>query len=122
MAAGSFQQTTQIGDKVAVRTALGEEGLVRVAGLGTGVVYVTTETECRSEPGRYVKSLRQCWAFPTEDSVKPKSGDPGAFKYQSTFATFVQKIAAVPKEAVEEFEQLRPRGVKMKRRRKTKTK
>lgn len=40
----------------------------------------------------------------------------------SPFEKFVQKIAAVPKEAVEEFEVLRPQGVKMKRRRKAKTK
>jgi len=35
----------RIGDRVLVRTATGENRLVRVAGFGDGVVYVTSEAE-----------------------------------------------------------------------------
>ena len=48
--------------------------------------------------------------------------DPGARKYQSTFEQFVQKIASVPKEAVEQLEAQKPKGVKTKRRRTLKAK
>ena len=41
--------------------------------------------------------------------------DPGAAKYQSTFESFVQKIAAVPKEAVEQLEAESPKRRKKKR-------
>ncbi len=46
--------------------------------------------------------------------------DPGARKYQSTFEAFVQKIAAVPKEAVGKLEAERPKRIKPKRRSKAK--
>lgn len=51
---------------------------------------------------------------------KSNGGDPGARKYQSSFESFVQKIAAVPKDAVEKIEAERPKRVKPKRRLKAK--
>ncbi len=46
--------------------------------------------------------------------------DPGARKYQPSFESFVQKNAAVPKDAVEQVEAERPKRVKPKRRLKAK--
>lgn len=47
--------------------------------------------------------------------MKPKGRDPGAAKYQSTFESFVKKIAAVPKDVVEQLEAERPKRVRPKR-------
>lgn len=56
----------RVGDKVAVRTATGDERLVRVAALGAGVVYVTTEANYRDARAAG-KDPEPMLGFPTED-------------------------------------------------------